>query len=292
MSRVAVLGLGAMGGRMARRLIDAGYEVTVYNRSASRAEPLVEAGARRAATPRAAVAEADVAIACVTDDEASRKVWLDDAEGALAALGPDAVAVESSTLTPAWVRSLGGHMAEARRAFLDAPVVGSRPQAEAGQLVHLLGGEPGHLDAARPVLEVVGGAVHHVGPVGAGTVVKLVVNALFGIQVAAVGELLALAERSGVAKARAAEVLAALPVTSPAASLVAGLIVKEVYAPLFPIDLVDKDFRYALAQAEAVGLDAPSLAGTRAVYARAREAGLGDLNIHAVAKLFDPPAGE
>jgi len=283
-TKISMLGLGAMGARMARRLLDAGAELTVYNRTARRTAPLGDAGARVATTPREAVTGAAVVIACVTDDEASRSLWLDEADGALAGLADGAIAIESSTLTPGWVTELGGAMRDAGARFLDAPVLGSRPQAEAGALVHLVGGAPEDVDAAREVLGHVGGALHHVGPVGAGARFKLCANVLFGVQIAALAEALAILDRGGVDASRALEVLGTLPITSAAMKGVGGLIAAERWAPMFPIDLVEKDFRYAIVQAERLGARAPVTRAVREVYEGARADGLGGENIHAVAK--------
>lgn len=285
-AKVAVLGLGAMGARMAKRLLDAGCAVTVWNRTEARAQDLVAAGATWAPTPRAAADGQQVVICMVRDDDASRAVWLHPETGALAGLGPDAVALESSTLTPAWVEELARAHQAHDRAFLDVPVAGSRPQAEAGQLVYLVGGPEATLARVREVLGVMGGAVHHVGPVGAGTRLKLAVNALFGIQVAALGEALALLEKGGIGRAQAMAALGDMPVTSPALKGVGGLIAAGQFAPLFPIDLVEKDFGYVLAAAEAAGVECPTAAAVRDVYTRAQRDGWGDENIAAVAKVF------
>ncbi|MCP1659423.1 NAD(P)-dependent oxidoreductase [Neisseria perflava] len=135
MTKIAFLGLGAMGSRMALNLVKAGYALTVWNRTASACDELVAAGAKAASTPREAVQGAEFVISMVRDDEASRQVWLDDKTGALAALAKNAVAVESSTLTPDWIHELSTAMQIHGTAFLEAPVSGSRPQAAQGQLI-------------------------------------------------------------------------------------------------------------------------------------------------------------
>ena len=289
MTTIAVLGLGAMGARMARRLLDAGHAVTVWNRDPARADALVAAGARRAHTAREAATGAAVVLSMVRDDEASRDTWLGAdggaaGDGALAGLAADAVAIESSTVTPAWIATLARHVTARGATLLDAPVVGSRPQAEAGQLVHLVGGDAPVLARVAPVLAALGGAVHHVGASGSGATMKLVVNALFATQVAAVAELLALGAAGGVPRARAVEILGALAVTSPAAKGAMTLMEAGVDAPQFPIALVEKDLAYALALAapDAAMASAPLTAATHAVFAAAAAAGLGERNITAV----------
>ena len=282
---ISLLGLGAMGARMAGRLLDAGHTLTVWNRTPERAAPLAERGATVADTPRDAARGADLVIAMVTDDGASRAVWTGP-DGALAALAPDAVAIESSTLTVGWVRELADAVAARGARFLDAPVAGSRPQAEGGHLIYLVGGEAGALDRARPVLDAMGGAVHHVGPAGHGAALKLAVNALFAVQVAAVAEWVAALGAAGVDEGRAAEVLAAVPVTSPAAQGALRAIHARAFAPLFPIDLVAKDLGYGAALAREAGVAAPTTEAVRDVFERARAEGHGGDNITGVARLF------
>ena len=283
-SPVAVLGLGAMGRRMARRLLDAGVPLAVWNRTPSAAEDLVAAGAHRAASPREAARGAAVVLSMVTDDDASRAVWTGP-DGALLGLGVDAVAVESSTLTPAWVADWAGHVRAAGASPLDAPVVGSRPQAEAGRLAFLVGGEHAALDRVRPLLEAMGGAVHACGPTGSGAALKLVVNALFAAGVAQAAESLALARALGVEAAP--EILKQLPVTSPAVAGAIDAMGAGAFDPLFPIDLVAKDLRYAVETAGRAGLASPVADAARAVYERAQGVGLGGLNVTGVARLYE-----
>jgi 3-hydroxyisobutyrate dehydrogenase len=286
--RIAILGLGAMGSRMAKRLLQAGYTVAVYNRSSSPMAELVRAGAIGGKTPRMAAEGAEIVIAMVRDDEASRAVWCDERDGAATALGSGAIAIESSTLSPSWVSELGAKVRNTGAAFLDAPVVGSRPQADAGQLIHLVGGDKEVFDRARNVLSALGGVAHHVGPVGSGATLKLVVNALFGTQVAALAELLALLHRSGGDPVALGEVLSSLPVTSPAAKGALALMLKKLDSPLFPIDLVEKDFAYTLAHAGTASTELPLTRAAHGLFAKAKAEGLEGSNITALARLYWP----
>ena len=214
---VSLLGLGAMGARMAVHLLDAGHTLTVWNRSPGPADALRQRGARVATTPAEAAQSAEVVLSMVTDDDASRAVWIGP-DGALAGLAQGAVAVESSTLTPGRVRKLAQAVGERGASFLDAPVMGSRPQAEAGTLIFLVGGDGASVERVRPLLEAMGGAVHHVGPTGQGAALKLAVNGLYAIQVAAVGEWFHTLRAAGVEADRVVDVLSVVPVTSPAAA--------------------------------------------------------------------------
>ena len=289
--RIAVMGLGAMGSRMARRLLEAGHEVTVWNRTAERAADLISTGAAWAESPKAAAAGSEIVISMVRDDEASRVVWLDPDHGALSALDPATVAVESSTLSAVWIGELAEAIAAQGSSLLDAPVVGSRPQAESGQLTYLVGGDPVALERTSDVLEVMGRTIHHVGAVGSGCIAKLVVNALFGVQVAALAELVTMARGAGVTSNRLMEVLATLPVTSAAVKGIGDLMVARRFEPQFPIELVEKDFGYAENAAELAGSVCPVSAAARKVYAGAAHAGLGGKNIAAVIESLEKVSG-
>lgn len=284
---VAVLGMGAMGARMARTFLAAGLMVTVYNRSPEPAKALQNLGAMVAATPRAAAEGVEVVISMVRDDAASRAVWLADHTGAIHGLSAGTVAIESSTLTPGWVRELAARVEGTGAGFLDAPVLGTRPQAEARQLIYLVGGATAALERVAPLLATTSSATHHVGPVGMGATMKLAVNTLYGVQVAIWAETLALLEAQGIAPRAAVQVLNTLPTTSPALQAAGNLMAAGSYAPLFPIELVAKDFGYALATAQATGGTTPILAAVRALYAEAEARGLGSDNIVGIKRLFD-----
>ncbi len=282
MAEIAFLGLGAMGVRMASRLIDAGHRVRVWNRSKGPEAGLVERGAVAAASPREAVRGTAVALSMVRDDEASRRVWLDERTGALGGLDAKAVGIECSTVSAAWVRELSGRFRGAGRHFLDAPLSGSRPQAEAGQLVFLCGGDATDVETARPVLLSLGNAVHHCGAAGAGTIVKLFVNSMVATQVAALAELVGAARAAGLDPSKAVEAFAGTIVCSPFAKAASASMLAGKFDPLFPVELVEKDLGYA----EALAKDMPLTRAARAVFRRAGERGLSGQQLTAVVKLY------
>lgn len=287
MTRVALLGTGAMGSRLAQNLLHAEHELIVYNRTADRLKPLLEQGAIQAATPKAAAEQADVAICMVTDDESSRQIWLAPETGAIHGLSPDTIAIECSTLTVAWAQELAAAILKQGADFLDAPVVGSRPQADAGKLIALVGGDAATLDRVEAVLLSAGvGTIHPVGKTGQGMAMKLAVNALFGIQVAALAEIIGMLSQGGIPPEKAMTVLGELPILSPAAKLAGNLMISGNHAPLFPIELVEKDFRYAIETAQAGNAEMPVSQGTREVYRRAIAAGLGGDNITGIIQLL------
>lgn len=286
MTNIAFLGMGAMGTRIANHLLAAGHALHVWNRTPERCQPLVAQGATAHGSPKAAAQAADVVIAMVADDEASRQVWLDKAAGAIYGLNETAIALEYSTLTPGWSQALAQVMCDRNHPFLAAPVVGSRPQAEAGQLIQLVGGEAVTLASVQPILAHHSAAIHHVGDASASMALKLAINTLFGIQVAALGEILGLLGKTGMTPTTAIDWLNQMPTTSPALKGIGNLMSAQTYAPLFPIDLVEKDFRYAQALAHATDSNVPAIDAVRSIYQNAQQAGYGTDNIAGVAQLY------
>jgi 3-hydroxyisobutyrate dehydrogenase len=222
----------------------------------------------------------------VFDDAASRDTWLDNVNGAIRSLGERAIAIESSTLSLEWIKTLSATIEATGASFIDAPVAGSRPQAETGQLIFMAGGVASSIEAVTAVLSTMGGAVHHVGASGSGTLLKLAVNALFAVQVATVAELLNFLGKSGADTARALEVLRTMPVTSPVAAGSAALMLAGNFSPQAPIDLIAKDLGYALQGAREVNADLPAAELAQKLFVRAHDSGYGAENVVAVAKLF------
>lgn len=293
MSKITVLGMGAMGSRMAMSLLKAGHEVTVWNRSSGKADSIENAAI--VDTPRTAVKNAEFVISMVRDDEASQQVWLDPKTGAMAGLSPEAIsrsevakpiAIESSTLTVAWTKELGQKFKQQGLTFIDAPVAGTRPQAEAAQLIYFVGGDAATFIKAKPILQAMGSIVHHVGAVGEGMTIKLAINALFAIQVSAMGELIGLMRGCGLDEAKAIDILSSTPVCSPAAKIAAEAMISRKYAPLFPIELVAKDMNYAIATALANNTTLPLTEATQQIFTAAIEQGYGDDNITGIARLY------
>ena len=285
MSTVAFIGIGAMGSRMALNLLNAGHQVTVWNREPQALAELVAKGAKQGSSPKDAATGAEFVFSMVRDDSASREVWLDLEKGALAGMAKGSVAIESSTLSPHWVRELGREAAAHGVSLLEAPVSGSRPQAETAQLVYLLGGDADTFERARPLLNVLGSSLHLVGPLGAGALTKLGTNALLGVQVAVLAELMGILQRAGADAARVFEVIGGTPVSSPAARQMVGLMLAGDTAPRFPVELMEKDFGYAIDAAGSVDA-APTIAAARGVFQHGIIDGLGQSNITSVAQLF------
>ena len=259
MARVAMLGLGRMGCGIAQRVLAAGHELWVYNRSQEKARPLLQSGARLAGTARQAAEAADAIIAMVADDEASRAVWLGP-EGALSAASPaGAFAIECSTLSRGWVRELSA-VAHARQLrYLDAPVTGLPESAAAGTLTLLVGARAEDLQEARSLLALFSERILHFGPIGAGTAYKLIINMIGAVQIASAAEGMALAERAGLDPHQVAEAISSSQAASPqvvrnAQRMAAGESDRRViFTPLLRL----KDVRYALELARELGLQSP-----------------------------------
>ena len=281
LKRIAVLGLGIMGGGMAAQLLAKGFSVSVWNRDPRKAEALQASGALVVATPAMAVAQAEVVVAMLADDEASRSVWLGP-DGALAAMAPGAVAMESSTLTLDWTRTLAAEAARAGIAFLDAPVTGSKVQAHGGALRFLVGGEAAALDKVRPALLAMGNVVEHLGPSGSGAVFKLANNFLCGVQVASMAEAIAMIEANGMDARRVAALLVDGAPGSPLATAVSKRMVERDYAPNFTPGLMAKDLAYAAQAFAAVGLELKSAAAAKERFETAAREGFAEQDIATV----------
>ncbi len=253
MKSVAVLGLGNMGSGMARRLLGAGFVVAVYNRTPARAEALASAGARVAATPRDAATGAEAVISMVADDAAARAVWLGEG-GALAAAKPGTVLIESSTISPAWARELAAAADQRGCAFLDAPVTGSKPQAQSGELLFLVGGETSTLDSVRSILGPMSRGILHLGPAGSGARMKLINNFVCGVQAASLAEAIATIEGCGLDLTQALEVLANGAPGSPLVRTLRARMEQQDYRTNFSARLMAKDLTYAIEEARRAGV--------------------------------------
>ena len=279
--RVAILGLGTMGSGMARNLLKSGFQVTAFNRSRVKAELLVLDGARIADTPRDAAREADVVISMLSDNEASRQTWTGE-HGALSGANPDAVIVESSTVTPAWIDELALLVTERRLHLLDAPVTGSRVQAESGQLTFLVGGDSTVLDRIRPVLTTMSKQIVHLGPTGSGARMKLINNFLCGVQVASLAEGLAWIERSGLDRGQALKLLREGAPGSPLISAISERMTASNYDVNFLLSLMSKDLHYASADASTLGVDLRTANTAEGRFKDASAAGLASEDMSAV----------
>jgi 3-hydroxyisobutyrate dehydrogenase len=281
MDRVALMGLGTIGRGMGGQILKAGFPLTVYNRTPERASELLKRGARLASSPKQAAKNADIIIAMVSDDGASRQVWLGE-QGALSAAKPGAIAIECSTISPVWVRELAATAQEKGCHFLDAPVTGSKVHAGSGELLFLVGGDAAILECARHVLKVMSPNTIHLGPCGSGALIKLINNCVCGIQAASLAEALALIERSGLNRENALEILTDGAPGSPLLKIISSRMTTEEYAVNFALPLIQKDLSYAIEEARTHDLSFRTGAAASEWFAKAQERGWGERNFSSV----------
>lgn len=286
MANIGFLGLGAMGARMASRLVAAGHKVTVWNRNQQATASFVASNVSTAGTPAQAALGADFVFSMLRDNKASEFVWLDERVGAINGLAKSAIAIECSTLTPEHIDNLGKALGTKNVTLVDAPVVGSRPQAEAGKLVFLVGAQHNDYPELETVLNPMAGAVHYMGEAGSGSKVKLAVNALFALQLAGIAELLGFLKASGVSLATAMAAIASLPIASPALALSSQAMLARQFTPAFPIELVAKDLSYLASSSSRVKVDTPASEVVGKLFEQANFNGFGDENITAISRLF------
>ena len=278
MTAVAVVGLGAMGSRVAGRLLDAGHRVLVWNRTVEKASPLAARGAEVAASPADAARGADVVLTMVSDPSALRAVT-ESADGVAAGATTATTVIEMSTVGPPAVERLASVLPEGV-GLLDAPVLGSISEAESGSLTVFVGGEREVFERVRDLLSALGSPLH-VGPLGSGAAAKLVANStLFGT-LGVLGEALALADGLGLSREAAFEVLAATPIAAQAERR-REAIESGDYPPRFPLSLARKDAELIAEAAAAAGVDLRLAEAARRWLAEAEGAGLGDRDYSAV----------
>jgi 3-hydroxyisobutyrate dehydrogenase len=285
---VAILGLGIMGSGMARRLAASGFPLSVYSRNREKAAPFPELGAFVADSPREAAARANIVISMVSDDAASRAVWMGD-DGALAGAPSGSVLIESSTLTVGWVKELAAAASERDREFLDAPVTGTKPHAESGQLLFLVGGSASAIEIARPVLSVLGRDIVHLGPTASGALMKLINNFMAAVQAVSFGEALALIQAGGLDVDKALAILGEGAPGSPMVKRVAARVSSGDFTPHFFLRLMTKDVAYAVEEAKSRGVPLPTAQAALSVFRQAQLDGHSEQDFTAVIQSLKPP---
>jgi 3-hydroxyisobutyrate dehydrogenase len=250
MPRVAFIGLGRMGHGMAGRTIEAGFDVSIWNRSKAKAEDLIVRGARWATSPADAAIDADAVMTMVADDEASQSVWL-GRDGAGTTAKPGTLAIECSTVSHAHALELARELRERGLIYIDCPVTGLPDAAASGKLTLLVGAEAADLERARPFLAPLCTTIRHFGAVGTGTVFKLINNLMGAVQIASLAEGVAIAERAGLDMKLVAESLATGAVASPQVIRHSRrMIARDFSGASFTAALRHKDAAYAVALAE------------------------------------------
>ena len=281
MSTIGFIGLGAMGSRIATRLIDAGNHVYGTNRTPAKAQPLVDHGLIWRDTPREVAAAADVTFSMVSDDAALGAIT-DGPDGLLAGLSPGKMYVDMSTVSPDASRALAARVVERGARMLDAPVAGSIPQVESGTLTIMVGGEAGAFDTVEPLLRTLGQSVTHVGENGQGLLLKLAINISLAVQTLAFSEGLLLAERGGVDAETAAAVMSASAIGSPMLKARVPLLLELPDAAWFDVELMHKDIKLARQVGRELAIPLPSARVADEMLARAATLGYGHRDLAAL----------
>jgi 3-hydroxyisobutyrate dehydrogenase-like beta-hydroxyacid dehydrogenase len=295
-----LIGLGLMGRPMGMNLLKAGHSLTVWNRTASRADELVAAGATLAKSPREVAAAADFLLTIVSDPPALEEIlWGSTSRGtgdpgiapdaaALPALKAGSIYMDSSTVSPDLARKIAGACAEKNVRFLDAPVTGGDWGAKKGELIFMIGGEADTVKAIEAILSVMGKKWFHLGPNGAGQTIKLAMNSILALQVEALAEAIALVTAAGLKGESLVEVLQSSMARSGVLDVKAPNLLKGEYAPSFPLRLMYKDISLALNLAGELGVTLPAVAAARETYGKVKAAAKEDLDYSAVMKFWRP----
>jgi 3-hydroxyisobutyrate dehydrogenase-like beta-hydroxyacid dehydrogenase len=282
--RIGFVGLGTMGAPLANNLRKAGYVVTVWNRTAERAEALVKKGATRAPTPRACASDQDLVLTCLADERALESV-LEGPDGVLAGMRPGEILVDCGTSGTRETRSVAGRVRERGCAFVAAPLLGSRAAAEKAQLVVVAGGPADAREKVRPALHAISAKLIELDDAVQAALMKLVVNAVGGAMMTAFGEALALGASGGLDVQKMVDTIQASGFHSPLYLMKGEQIMQRDFEPRFGVALAEKDQRLAQEAAADQGAQLPVNAAVRKVFQDAAASGRGEKDMAAVADL-------
>lgn len=283
--RVGLIGLGLMGAPMGANLLKAGFPLTVWNRTAEKAQKLAAQGASVAKSPQDAASQADVLFTIVSDPPALEEVLWGN-QGALAGLKKGSVLIDSSTVSPALARRVSKACADQSVDFLDAPVTGGTWGAEKGELIFMVGGKKEVLDRVEPILQAVGKRFFLLGPNGAGQTVKLAMNLILALEVEALAEGLELVTSSGVEPTKLIEVLQSSMGRAAVLDVKAPVMLKRDFTPSFPLRLMLKDIRLAMELAKENGIELPAGAAAYHAYSAVKAAAKSDVDYAAIASYW------
>ena len=290
MTDIGFIGLGNMGGRMVERLLAAGHHVTGWNRTRARADRLIERGMRWADCPREVAERSELTFSMVTDTRALEAVTEGD-DGILAGLRPGRVYVDMSTVSPAISRRLAERVAATGARMLDAPVSGSMVTLVEGKLSVMVGGDPETFARAEPVLRDIGPRVTHVGGNGQAVLMKIATNLGLAVQMLAFSEAVLLAEKGGIARETAVEVLTNSVVASPMVKYRAPYVLDQLDEVMFDVDMMQKDLLLALDSGRQFDVPLPTTAVTNELLTAARGMGLARQDFAVLFKVLARMAG-
>jgi 3-hydroxyisobutyrate dehydrogenase-like beta-hydroxyacid dehydrogenase len=284
-TKVGLIGLGLMGKPMGMNLLKAGFPLTVWNRTASRADELVAAGAKLTPSPRELAANSEFVLSIVSDPPALEEVlW--GQNGAMQGFQRGSIYVDSSTVSPTLARKVASACEQRAVRFLDAPVTGGDWGAKKGELVFMVGGDAGTLTEIEPVLRVLGKKWFHLGLNGAGQTIKLAMNLILALEVDALAEALALVTAAGLQGEKLVEVMQSSMARSGVLDIKSQNLLKGDYTPSFPLRLMHKDMRLALELAQQNHVELPATEAAFKTYSTVKEAAKEDLDYSAVMKFW------
>ena len=284
-TKVGLIGLGLMGKPIGMNLLKAGFPLTVWNRTVSRADELVAAGAKLAPSPRDLAANSELVISIVSDPPALEEVlW--GQNGAMQGFQRGSIYIDSSTVSPTLARKVATACEERGVRFLDAPVTGGDWGAKKGELVFMVGGDAATLTDVEPVLRVLGKKWFHLGPNGAGQTIKLAMNLILALQVDALAEAMALVTAAGLQGEKLVEVMQSSMARSGVLDVKSQNLLKGDYTPSFPLRLMHKDMRLALELAQQIHVELPATEAAFKTYSTVKEAAKEDLDYSAVMKFW------
>jgi 3-hydroxyisobutyrate dehydrogenase len=288
--KVAFIGMGTMGGPMAQNILNAGHEVTVHNRTREREEPLVQAGAQRAASPQEAAAGAEIIVTCVSDTPDVEGIILGD-NGVIHGARQGAIVVDMSTISPIATRRIADALKEKGVKMLDAPVSGGSEGAQNGTLTIMVGGEAADLDTVMPVLEAMGQTITHVGPIGAGQITKAINQIIISGTYLTVAEGLTLGLKAGLDMPKIVKALSGGAANSWVLSNRASNVINNDYPLGFRVKLHYKDLRIALDTARELGVNLPCTALVEQIETGLIARGYGDEDVSALARSIREASG-
>ncbi len=272
---VGFVGLGVMGSRMVHRLLDAGHIVFGYNRTRSKAQPLLDAGMKWADTPRAVAQAADIILSMVSNTQAFEAVT-SGTDGIVAGLDPGKIYIDMSTVSPAAIRQIAKQVESKGAQMLDAPVSGSVITLEQGNLSIMVGGDAQTFEKARPLLQAIGPKVTHVGGNGLAVSMKIATNLSLAVQMLAFSEGVLLAEKSGITRATAVEVLLNSVIASPMVKYRGPFVLNMPDEAWFDVNMMQKDLLLALEMGRQLDVPLPTTAITNQLLTAARAMDLAD----------------
>lgn len=281
MKRIGFIGLGIMGSRMAANLVKSGYQLTVYNRTKQKAADLLSNGAIWAESPKEVAVNSEITITMLSTPEIVKEVVTGN-QGFLSFFKDNSLWINCSTVNPSFAREMDTQAKQLGIRYLDAPVAGTKAPAENGELLFLIGGDQSSINEAAPLFNVMGKKTLHLGKVGGGSSMKMLINQLLGQSMVAFAEAMVMGEAMGLEKDTLFNVLLNTPVVAPVMSVIRSKLENSDYEANFPLKWIQKDLHLSSISAYEQNIATPNLNVTKEIFAQAKQQGYGDLDFTSV----------